>query len=137
MLRVAAEGKDLGEVPVHNTIAVIPGSEKPNEYVMLSAHFDSWDGSSGATDNGTGTIVMLEAMRILKQAYPNPKRTIIVGHWAGEEQGLNGSRAFMADHPEIVEGMQALFNQDNGTWRVETLEGERLRRLLAGEAPTG
>ncbi len=66
-------------------------SEKPNEYVMLSAHFDSWDGSSGATDNGTGTIAMLEAMRILKTAYPKPKRTILVGHWIGEEQGLNGS----------------------------------------------
>jgi hypothetical protein len=126
VLRVAAEGRDLGEVPVHNTIAVIPGSEKPDEYVMLSAHFDSWDGSSGATDNGTGTIVMLEAMRILKQAYPQPKRTIVVGHWAGEEQGLNGSRAFMADHPEIVKGMQALFNQDNGTGRVVRMSGSGL-----------
>ena len=126
VLRVAAEGKDLGEVAVHNTIAVIPGSEKPDEYVMLSAHFDSWDGSSGATDNGTGTIVMLEAMRILKQAYPQPKRTIIVGHWGGEEQGLNGSRAFMADHPEIVRGMQALFNQDNGTGRVVRMSGSGL-----------
>jgi Zn-dependent M28 family amino/carboxypeptidase len=105
---------------------VIPGSEKPDEYVMLSAHFDSWDGSSGATDNGTGTIVMLEAMRILKQAYPQPKRTIVVGHWAGEEQGLNGSRAFMADHPEIVKGMQALFNQDNGTGRVVRMSGSGL-----------
>ena len=60
---------------------------------MLSAHFDSWDAGSGATDNGTGTIVMMEAMRILKQVLPNPKRTIRVGHWTSEEQGLNGSRA--------------------------------------------
>src|ERR671918_140600 len=85
---------------------------------MLSAHFDSWDAGSGATDNGTGTITMLEAMRILRKVYPNPKRTIIVGHWSGEEQGLVGSRAFAADHPEIVRGLQALFNQDNGTGRV-------------------
>ena len=111
----------LGEVPVFNAIADIPGTEKPDEYVMLSAHFDSWDGSSGATDNGTGTITMLEAMRILKQVYPHPRRTILVGHWSGEEQGLNGSRAFAADHPEIVAGLQALFNQDNGTGRIQNI----------------
>jgi Zn-dependent M28 family amino/carboxypeptidase len=107
------------------------GSQLPNEYVMLSAHFDSWDASGGATDNGTGTIVMLEAMRILKQVYPNPKRTILVGHWAGEEQGLNGSRAFAADHPEIVQGLQVLFNQDNGTGRVVSIGMQGLSR--AGE----
>jgi carboxypeptidase Q len=118
VLRVEADAQFLGEVPVFNTIAEIRGSEKPNEYVMLSAHFDSWDGGSGATDNGTGTLVMLEAMRILKKTYPNPKRTILVGHWGGEEQGLIGSRAFAADHPEVVKGLQALFNQDNGTGRV-------------------
>lgn len=125
-VRLAAEGRDMGEVPVFNTIGVIPGSEKPDEYVVLSAHFDTWDGGSGATDNGTGTVVMLEAMRILKAAYPNPKRTILVGHWGGEEQGLNGSRAFMADHPEIVSGLQALLNQDNGTGRVVSMSGSGL-----------
>ena len=117
-VRVTAESESLGERPVFNTIAEIKGTEKPNEYVMLSAHFDSWDGSSGATDNGTGTITMMEAMRILKAVYPNPKRTILVGHWNGEEQGLNGSRAFSEDHPEIVKGLQMLFNQDNGTGRI-------------------
>jgi carboxypeptidase Q len=85
---------------------------------MLSAHFDSWDGGSGATDNGTGTVTMLEALRILRTVYPNPKRTILVGHWNGEEQGLNGSRAFVADNPQVSSGLQALFNQDNGTGRV-------------------
>lgn len=126
VVRVTAESQDLGEVPVANVIGEIRGSEKPNEYVMLSAHFDSWDGSSGATDNGTGTIVMLEAMRILKQAYPNPKRTILVGHWSSEEQGLVGSRSFAADHPEIVQGLQALFNQDNGTGRVVNVSASGL-----------
>jgi Zn-dependent M28 family amino/carboxypeptidase len=85
---------------------------------MMSAHFDSWDGSSGATDNGTGTVMMMEAMRILKQAYPHPKRTILVGHWSGEEEGEVGSSAFREDHPDIMKGLQALFNQDNGTGRV-------------------
>jgi carboxypeptidase Q len=126
VLRVQAESQELGEVPVANVIAEIKGSEKPNEYVMLSAHFDSWDAASGATDNATGTLVMLEAMRILKQVYPNPKRTILAGHWSGEEQGLIGSRAFAADHPEIVNGLQALFNQDNGTGRVVNVSASGL-----------
>lgn len=123
-LNVRADSKDLGMAPTYNTIAEIKGSEKPDEYVMLSAHFDSWDGGTGATDNGTGTLVMMEAMRILKKIYPNPRRTIIVGHWGSEEQGLNGSRAFVEDHPEIVDKLQALFNQDNGTGRVVNISGQ-------------
>ncbi|MBT8301165.1 MAG: M20/M25/M40 family metallo-hydrolase, partial [Maribacter sp.] len=124
IIKVKAESEDLGIVPTFNTIATIPGNELPNEYVILSAHFDSWDGATGATDNGTGTITMMEAARILKKVYPNPKRTIIVGHWGSEEQGLNGSRAFVEDHPEIIEGVQAVFNQDNGTGRVVNLSGQ-------------
>ncbi len=122
-INIVALSKELGTVPTFNTIAEIKGSEKPEEYVILSAHFDSWDGATGATDNGTGTLVMMEAMRILKKFYPNPKRTILVGHWGSEEQGLNGSRAFVEDHPEIVDKTQALFNQDNGTGRVVRLSG--------------
>ena len=116
----------LGEQPTFNVIGTIKGTEKPNEYVMLSAHFDSWDGGSGATDNGTGTMMAMEAMRILKLAYPNPKRTIMVGHWASEEQGLNGSTAFTEDHPEVIKGLQGLFNQDNGTGRVQSLSSSGL-----------
>ena len=123
-ISVRADSKENGVVPTFNTIAEIKGTEKPNEYVMLSAHFDSWDGGTGATDNGTGTLTMMEAMRILKKVYPNPKRTILVGHWGSEEQGLNGSRAFVEDHPEIVTNLQALFNQDNGTGRVVTISGQ-------------
>jgi carboxypeptidase Q len=66
----------------------------------------------------------MEAMRILKKIYPNPKRTILAGHWGSEEQGLNGSRAFVEDHPEIVQNLQALFNQDNGTGRVINISGQ-------------
>ena len=116
---VAESQMASAEAPVSNTIAEIPGTEKPDEYVVLSAHLDSWDGGSGATDNGTGTIIMLEAMRILKAAYPAPKRTIIVGHWGGEEQGDIGSAAFAADHPDILRGMQASFTQDNGTGEID------------------
>ena len=74
---------------------------------------------------------MMEAARILKEVYPNPKRTILVGLWNGEEQGLNGSRAFVADHPDIVANIQALFNQDNGTGRVTNISMQG----LTGVAP--
>lgn len=123
-ISVYADSKELGVVPTFNTIAEIKGTEKPNEYVILSAHFDSWDGAAGATDNGTGTLTMMEAIRILKKIYPHPKRTILVGHWGSEEEGLNGSRAFVEDHPEIVQHIQAVFNQDNGTGRVTNISGQ-------------
>ncbi len=131
VVRVNAEAGDLGTAPTYNIIGEFKGTEKPDEYVILSAHFDSWDGGSGATDNNSGTITMLEALRILKKVYPNPKRTILVGLWNGEEQGLNGSRAFVADHPDIVENTQALFNQDNGTGRVTNISMQG----FAGVAP--
>lgn len=130
-IRMNLDADVLGERPVFNTIAEIKGTEKPNEYVMLSAHFDSWDGSSGATDNGTGTITMMEAMRILKQVYPHPKRTILVGHWSGEEEGEVGSKAFTEDHPEVLKGLQALFNQDNGTGRIVRMGGAGLPNAAA------
>jgi hypothetical protein len=124
-VRLTAESQETPqEVPMYNVIAELRGTELPDEYVLLSAHLDSWHGATGATDNGTGTITMLEAMRILKEAYPRPRRTILVGHWGAEEVGLIGSRAFAEDHPDIVNGMQVVFNQDNGTWRVEILEAQ-------------
>ncbi|HVX88123.1 MAG TPA: M20/M25/M40 family metallo-hydrolase, partial [Gemmatimonadales bacterium] len=126
VVRLEAEAENLGEQPVYNTIGMIRGSTLPNEYIVLSAHYDSWDAGSGATDNGTGSTVMLEAMRILRAVYPNPKRTIMIGLWGGEEQGLNGSRAYAADHPEVVNGLQALFNQDNGTGRIENISASGL-----------
>lgn len=122
-LRIIAESKELGLQPTFNTIATMRGSEKPDEYVVLSAHLDSWDGGTGATDNTTGTIIMMEVMRLLKKWYPNPKRTIIAGHWGSEEQGLNGSRAYVQDNPEIIKNIQAVFNQDGGTGRTNFING--------------
>ncbi len=120
VVHAVAESKlAAGESPVYNTLAEVKGRDLPNEYVMLSAHLDSWDGGSGATDNGTGTIIMLEAMRILHAAYPHPRRTILAGHWSGEEQGDIGSSAFAADHAPVIDGLQALFNQDNGTGNID------------------
>ena len=134
VLRVTAEAENRGEVPVYNVLAAIPGTELPDEYVMLSAHFDSWEGGSGATDNGSGSLLMMETMRILKDVYPNPKRTILVGLWSGEEQGLNGSRAFTEDHPEVVEGLQVLFNQDNGTGRIVNMSAQGLTKAAGSLA---
>src|SRR5690606_33615054 len=113
-IRIETSSKKLGNIPSFNTIAQIKGSELPDEYVILSAHLDSWEGGSGATDNGTGTIAMMEVARILKKVLPNPKRTILIGLWGSEEQGLNGSRAFVLDNPDIIEKTQAVFNLDNG-----------------------
>ena len=114
VLRVDAQARFLGEVPVFNAIAEIPGTAEPERYVILGGHYDSWDGSSGALDNGTGAVAIMEAMRILKKAVPNPRRTIIGALWNGEEQGLNGSRAFVEDHPGILESTHTVFNVDHG-----------------------
>ena len=120
-LRLMVDAEKGPERPIGNVIAEMKGSTLPNEYVVLSAHFDSFTGGSGATDNGTGSLTMIEAMRILRTVYPNPKRTIIIGLWNSEEQGLNGSKAYAEMHPEVLSGMQMLFNQDNGTGRISQI----------------
>ncbi|HET6934212.1 MAG TPA: M20/M25/M40 family metallo-hydrolase [Candidatus Angelobacter sp.] len=81
-----------------DTIAEIPGSDKKDELVMLGAHLDSWHSGTGATDNGAGSIVMMEAVRILKSLGIKPRRTIRIGLWSGEEQGLLGSQWYVANH---------------------------------------
>jgi hypothetical protein len=82
----------------YDTIAEIPGTDKKDELVMLGAHLDSWHAGTGATDNGAGTIVMMEAMRILKALDIHPRRTIRIGLWSGEEEGLLGSQGYVEHH---------------------------------------
>ena len=82
----------------YDTIAEIPGTDKKDEVVMLGAHLDSWHAGTGATDNGAGTIVMMEAVRILKALDIKPRRTIRIGLWSGEEQGLLGSQGYVEHH---------------------------------------
>lgn len=106
-----------------NVIAEIPGTDKADEVVMIGAHFDSWHSGTGATDNGASSAVMMEAMRILKASGLKPRRTIRMGLWTGEEQGLLGSRAYVTKHfadradmvvkPEHAK-LAAYFNMDNG-----------------------
>src|SRR5690606_9644307 len=80
-----------------NVIAEIPGADRKlkEEIVMLGAHLDSWHGATGATDNAAGSIVMLEAVRILKATGLQPRRTIRIALWSGEEQGIHGSRNYV------------------------------------------
>jgi acetylornithine deacetylase/succinyl-diaminopimelate desuccinylase-like protein len=82
----------------YNTIAEIAGKDPKGELVMLGAHLDSWYGGCGATDNGAGSAMMTEAVRILKALSVKPKRTIRIALWSGEEQGLRGSRAYVSEH---------------------------------------
>src|SRR5689334_18322541 len=82
----------------YNTIADIPGTDKKDELVMLGAHLDSWHSGTGATDNGAGTVVMMEAVRILKALNLKPRRTIRIGLWSGEEEGLLGSEWYVQHH---------------------------------------
>jgi len=104
-----------GPIPLYNVIAELPGSEKPDELVIVGGHLDSWDGATGATDNGTGVCTTLEAARLLTAAGAKPKRTIRFMLWSGEEQGMLGSRAYVRAHPEESPKISAVLVHDGGT----------------------
>jgi hypothetical protein len=106
-----------GPIALNNVVAEIPGSEKPDEVVIVSGHFDSWDGpgSQGALDNGTGSSVTLECARILNACGARPKRTIRFILWSGEEQGLFGSRGYVRDHAAEMDKISACLVDDGGT----------------------
>jgi hypothetical protein len=106
------------DLQAYNTLADLPGTDKADEYVMLGAHLDSWHYGGGATDNAAGSVVMMEALRILTTLNLQPRRTIRIGLWSGEEQGLLGSRGWVADHPDLHDKISAYVNVDNGTGRV-------------------
>jgi len=109
----------------YNAIAEIPGSDRADEVLMLGAHLDSWHAATGATDNGIGCAVMMEAARILTAVGVKPRRTIRVALWSGEEQGLLGSQAYVREHfgtfeqpkPEFAK-FAGYFNIDSGTGRA-------------------
>lgn len=105
-----------GPVPLYNVIADIPGTEFPNEYVIVGGHIDSWDGATGATDNGAGCATTMEAARLLMESGVKPRRTIRFMLWSGEEQGLLGSLAYVKKHEkEVNETVSAVFVHDGGT----------------------
>lgn len=131
----------------YNVMAEIKGTdpEVGDEIVMLGAHIDSWHTGTGATDNGSGTVIMMEVMRILKALDVNPRRTIRVGLWSGEEQGLHGSREYVTEFfgtrgsdgnieakPDHAK-MSAYYNIDNGSGQVRGIHlqgNEQLRELF-------
>ena len=104
-----------GPIPLYNVIADIPGTEFPDEYVIVGGHIDSWDGATGTCDNGTGCATTLEAARILMKSGVKPRRTIRFMLWSGEEQGLLGSQAYVKAHPEILPKVSAVLVHDGGT----------------------
>jgi hypothetical protein len=104
-----------GPIKLYNVIADIPGTEKPDEYVIVGGHIDSWDGATGATDNGTGCATTLEAARILMKSGVRPKRTIRFMLWSGEEQGLLGSAAYTKKHKDLMPRISAVLVHDGGT----------------------
>jgi carboxypeptidase Q len=106
------------DLRAYNTMADLPGTDLANEYVMIGGHLDSWHTGTGATDNAAGSVVMMEAMRILRTLGLQPRRTIRVGLWSGEEQGLLGSRGWVRNNTELHPRISAYLNVDNGTGRL-------------------
>ncbi len=124
-----------------NIIAELPGSRKKDEVVMLGAHFDSWHGGTGATDNAAGSAVMMETMRILKTLDVKMDRTVRLALWSGEEQGLLGSKAYVKEHfgdPDTMKlneqhsRLAAYFNYDNGSGKIRGvhLQGNDMARPI-------
>lgn len=108
-------------VQVYNTVAEIRGTEKPDEVVIIGGHLDSWDLGTGATDNGTGSMAVLAAARALQKLGVKPKRTIRFVLFTGEEQGLNGSRAYVKAHKDELPKISGVLVHDSGTGKVLTL----------------
>jgi carboxypeptidase Q len=102
----------------YNTLADIPGTDLADQLVMIGAHLDSWHTGTGATDNAAGSVIMMEAMRILRTLGLQPRRTVRIGLWSGEEQGLLGSRFYLQNHPELHDRISVYLNIDNGTGRL-------------------
>jgi Zn-dependent M28 family amino/carboxypeptidase len=122
-----------------NVIAEIPGNAKKDELVMVGGHFDSWHYGTGATDNGAGSAVSMEVMRILNSLNLKMDRTVRMALWSGEEQGLLGSRAYVKEHfadPAVMkttaehDRLSGYFNIDNGTGRIRGvyLQGNEMMR---------
>jgi carboxypeptidase Q len=139
----AAVTNNLGTQPVqqYNTVAEIRGTEKPGEVVILGAHLDSWDLGTGTTDNGTGSMVVLEAARAIAQSGLKPKRTIRFILFSGEEEGLLGSSAYAAQHAATADSIQAVLVLDNGTGMItgQALQGRNQDEQLWKDllAPVG
>ena len=123
-------------VQAFNTIAEIPGTDLANEMVIIGAHIDSWDLGTGATDNGTGVVAVIEALRAIQATGLKPRRTIRVALFSGEEQGHWGSKAYVAAHKAEMDNVQAVLILDLGTGKVRgwALQGREDSRALMASA---
>src|SRR5260221_4363541 len=110
-----------GPITVCNTVGEIRGSEKPDEFVVVGAHLDSWDLAQGATDNGTGSMLVLETARVLAKSGVKPNRTIRFCLFSGEEQGLHGSRSYAERHKDELAKCSMVLVHDTGTGKVKTI----------------
>ena len=138
-LKAQASDSDVNSA---NIVGEIPGGKKKDEVVMIGAHFDSWHAGTGATDNGAGSAVMIEVMRILKTLNVSMDRTVRIGLWSGEEEGLYGSEAYVKQHFGDAKTMKLLpehaklsgyFNLDNGSGKIRGVylqENDAMRPLF-------
>jgi dipeptidyl aminopeptidase/acylaminoacyl peptidase len=125
-----------GPIAVSNTVGEIIGRDKPNEVVIVGAHLDSWDLGQGATDNGSGSSVLLEAARSLAKSGVRPRRTIRFVLFTGEEQGLLGSKAYVDKHKDELPLVSACLVHDTGTGKIVGIDARHrpiLQPILAKE----
>ncbi len=104
----------LGPIKYHNVIGIIPGTEFPNEYVIMGGHLDAFDVATGGVDDGSGSTPAMEAARLIMKAGGKPKRTILVCLWAGEEFGLLGSTSWVEKNKDKLDKISNMFNRDGG-----------------------
>lgn len=119
----------------YNTIAEIPGTDKKDEVVMLGGHLDSWHSATGATDNAIGCSIMMEAARILLKLGVQPRRTIRVALWSGEEEGILGSQAYVKDHFGTFEAQKAEYSKLVGYLNIDTGTGQLRGASVFGPPP--
>jgi hypothetical protein len=126
-------------IPQYNVVAELKGTEKPDEYVIICGHIDSWNGpeSQGACDNGTGTTATLEAARILHLVGARPKRSIRFILWTGEEQGLLGAAAYVQSRRNEWNKIQAVLNEDSGPSWIASMGGVPEHMPILNEAAKG
>ena len=125
MVKLEADNKISGPTVVNNVVAEIRGSERPDEWILVGAHLDSWDFGTGAQDNGSGSAMVLEAARAIAALGRAPRRSIRFVLWGGEEQGMLGSFAYTQAHAGELKKCVAALNTDNGAghprgWKVES-----------------
>jgi len=130
-VHLTVENKTSGEMNINNVVAEIRGRERPEEWILIGAHLDSWDFGTGAQDNGTGAVSVLEVARAMVALGKAPRRSVRFVLWGGEEEGILGSYAYTQAHKSELSKCVAVLNTDNGAghpkgWKVEGRDDLRL-----------